>query len=86
VRENSSVSIGKGEVSRVLESVGLGQVLERMSKSELGRVRVVVIRCSINHGFMGYVVEVDLYLLQHDTNFYLQIEDWLPVLNLLGQE
>jgi hypothetical protein len=45
-----------------------------------------MIKCSINRGFMRYVVEVDLYLLQHDTNFYLQIEEWLPVLNLLGQE
>jgi len=54
-------------VSRVLESVGLGQVLERMLRSELSRVRVVMIRYSINHGFMRYVVEVDIYLLQHDT-------------------
>jgi len=71
VRENSAVSIGKDKVSRVLESVGLGQVLERISKSELSRVRVVMIRCSINHGFMRYVVEVDLYLLQHDTQIFI---------------
>ena len=45
-----------------------------------------MIRCSINHIFMRYVVEVDLHLLQHDTNFYFQIEEWLPVLNLLGQK